>query len=211
VDKQRLTTSDMQSSLWHNEHERLQFAELVNVFYAREIPELVKKADQAQITRALQSLPYYVERAARHIVQGCVPLKLDSHNGCWLCTQKAQPKWQADVCERYFSQHASVGLVVPIITTYDGLTRIVIDTIDQVRDNTVHCNQYQWFDFSGRCHDNDHCIMLKPSKALLSAACCGHQWRFSKAISPRILSLREMLLASMINWKNVRTIKKRPY
>ncbi|KAF7772100.1 hypothetical protein PCIT_a2100 [Pseudoalteromonas citrea] len=211
MDKDLLTTSNTQNSLWHDEHERLQFAELVNVFYAREIPALAKRADQEQISRALQSLPYYVERAARHIVQGCVPLELDSHNGSWLCSQKAQPKWQADVCEGYFKRYAVVGLVVPIIISSDGLTRLAIDTIDQVRDNTVHCNQHQWFNCSGRSHDNDFTMMLKPSKALLSAACCGHQWRFGKAISPRILSLREMLLASMINWKNVRTIKKRPY
>lgn len=200
-----------QTSLWHDERERLLFAELVNVLYAREIPLLAERELEGESTRALLSLPYYVERAARHIVQGDVPLEFDSQNGSWICSQKSQPVWHIDVCENYFSRYATVGLVVPIIVSHEGLTRVVVDTIDQVRDNTVHCNQYQWFDYSGRNHDDESVVMLKPSKALMSAACCGHQWRYQKAVSPRILSLREMLLASMINWKNVRTIKKRSH
>ncbi|WP_348772702.1 hypothetical protein [Pseudoalteromonas sp. MMG005] len=208
--EQYIAMSNEQSSLWHDERERLQFAELVNVFYAREIPALTENATAEQLPRALLSLPYYVERAARDIVQGSVPLQLDSQNGTWLSPQKAQPKWQMDVCNHYFSRYGTVGLVVPVMLSHKGLTRIVIDTIDQVRDNMIHCNQHGWFDCSGQSQKGVSTIMFKPAKALMVAACCGHQWQYSKAIGPRVLSLREMLLASMINWKNVRIIKKRP-
>jgi hypothetical protein len=208
VAKQSITDLK-QNNLWQNEFERLQFAELVNVFYAREIPLLAKQYTGEQLQRKLLSLPYYVERAARHITQGNVPLQLDSQNGSWLAAQK---RTLPDIDEQknlaYFSEQVKVGQVVPVIINEAGCTQVVMDSVDQVRDNEVHCNQYGWFSNSGRSHETDS-MLYKPTKALMVAACCGHRWQYKKVIDPRILSLREMLLASMINWNNVKATKQR--
>ncbi|CAH9053218.1 hypothetical protein PSECIP111951_00777 [Pseudoalteromonas holothuriae] len=200
-----------QSNLWHNEHERLQFAELVNVFYAREILLLAKQYNGEQLQKKLLSLPYYVERAARHISQGDVPLELDSQNACWLAPQKkAQPQFNEQNNKSFYSVHTPVGLVVPILVNNAGYTQVVMDSIDQVRDNAIHCNQYGWFASSGLSHQSDT-KLLKPTKLLMVCACCGHRWQYKKVVVPRVLSLREMLLASMINWTNVKVPKLRPH
>ncbi|WP_190364009.1 hypothetical protein [Pseudoalteromonas sp. S16_S37] len=198
-----------QSNLWHNEQERLQFAELVNVFYAREIPALAQQYSAEQLQRKLLSLPYYVERAARHITQGEVPLELDSQNGCWLAVQKKTlPLFDEQKNQSFYSATTSVGLVVPVLFTDAQYSQVVMDSIDQVRDNAVHCNQYGWFSSSGLSHQHDF-RLFKPTKQLMVAACCGHRWQYGKVVTPRVLSLREMLLASMINWTNVKAPKQR--
>ncbi|MCF6435265.1 hypothetical protein [Pseudoalteromonas sp. MMG022] len=206
--KQNIADSQ-QSNLWHNEHERLQFAELVNVFYAREIPLLAKQFSGEQLQRKLLSLPYYVERAARHITQGEVPLQLDSQNGCWLAPQKKTlPQFEQQKNQSFFAQKAKVGLVVPVLICDSGYMQVVMDSLDQVRDNAVHCNQYGWFDSSGVSHQHTF-KLYTPTKPLMTAACCGHRWQYEKVVAPRLLSLREMLLASMINWTNVKATKQR--
>ena len=85
---------------------------------------------------------------------------------------------------------------------------IHLDSLDQKSDSGVHLNQNGWFDFTGKSHADHSKMLLKPTKRVLKAACCGHQWRFGKSITPRTLSLREMLLVSMVNWKDVRKINK---
>ncbi|BBN82764.1 hypothetical protein PA25_27490 [Pseudoalteromonas sp. A25] len=206
--KQHITDTK-QSNLWHNEQERLLFAELVNVFYSREIPALAQQYSAEQLQRKLLSLPYYVERAARHITQGEVPLQLDSQNGCWLASQKRTlPPFDEHKNQDFFSSSNLIGLVVPVLIADVQYSQVVIDSIDQVRDNAVHCNQYGWFSYSGYSHDDDF-RLFKPTKQLMVAACCGHRWQYGKVVAPRVLSLREMLLASMINWTNVKVPKQR--
>ncbi|MGO2562319.1 MAG: hypothetical protein ACTH7I_00535, partial [Pseudoalteromonas nigrifaciens] len=82
-----------------------------------------------------------------------------------------------------------------------------IDSLDQVSDNKVHCNELGWFAFSGQGLELPNAQLLTPSKVSLTAACCGHQWQFSKRCLPRVLSLREMLLAGSINWRNVKRLQ----
>lgn len=200
-----------QDTIWYDETSRLLFAELVNVFYARELPQLATLNDQQQLQRRLKSLPYYVERAATHIVQGEVPLELDSFNGCWLAKQKPQPQANEQGNKDFFSQHAQVGLVVPILLSQYDNTSVRLDTIDQLKPSgEVHCNQYGWFYTTGEpcaSEDSGKATLLKPTKALMVAACCGHTWHYAKAAPPRRLALREMLLASAINWRQVQKIK----
>lgn len=200
-----------QNTIWHDQASRLLFAELVNVFYARELPQLAQLSDQQQLQRRLKSLPYYVERAATHIVQGEVPLELDGFNGCWLAKQKAQPQPNLQANQDFFSQRAEVGLVVPILLSQYDNTSVRLDTIDQLRGSgEVHCNQYGWFYANGEpCagEDKGKVTLLKPAKPLMVAACCGHTWHYAKAAPPRRLALREMLLASAINWRQVQKTK----
>ncbi|MCF2858968.1 hypothetical protein L1286_15900 [Pseudoalteromonas sp. SMS1] len=196
-------SSRQQTTIWQDEASRLIFAELVNVFYTREISTLVNEPDPIRLKRVLQSLPYYVERAATHIVLGEVPLELDSHNGCWIATQKKKPLQESSVINTYYHNNAVVGLVVPIVQEVQHETGIYIDMIDQVKSQSVHCNEFGWFDFSGKSQESSKSKLLKPNKALMTAACCGHRWHYHKIATPRLLGLREMLLASSINWPNV--------
>ncbi|WP_194867602.1 hypothetical protein [Pseudoalteromonas sp. PPB1] len=205
-----------QSTIWQDEATRLAYAELANVFYAREIPSLSAEPDIDRLQRRLNSLPYYVERAATHIVLGEVPLELDSHNGCWLAKQRKCPEWQAEEAQAYFTAQATIGLVVPVLVVDLGITSLYLDTLDQKRDGRWHCNQFGWFDCSGKALSNNEQtnlpttrFLLKPNKALMTAACCGHRWQYHKILPPRTLGLREMLLASSVNWANVRKKQQR--
>lgn len=200
--------SEQQAQLWNNEKERLRFAELVNVFYAREIPALALIHNEQRLRKSLSSLPFYVERAARHIVQGDIPLELDTQNGGWLATQKKLPEQSISDITDFYKRFAKVGLVIPVMKNKSGIQSITLDCIDQVDKNSFHSNLSGWFYFSGNSQSDDALTAFKPTKQLMTAACCGHQWQFHKPIIPRRLSLREMLLASMINWKNVRSIKR---
>ena len=82
-----------------------------------------------------------------------------------------------------------------------------IDSIDEVTDNGFHCNQFGWVDFSGASQEDAKIQVLKPCKIAFSAASCGHVWLMSRISTPRVLTLREMLLAARINWLDF----KRPF
>lgn len=106
--------------------------------------------------------------------------------------------------EEFYSHHAKRGLIVPVLINDEQCTTVRIDSLDQVSDNKVHCNELGWFDNSGESLEHTHVHLLKPAKAVMAAACCGHQWQFNKRTTPKRLSLREMLLASNINWRNLK-------
>ncbi|WP_462150731.1 hypothetical protein [Pseudoalteromonas xiamenensis] len=205
--KRDVVTNQLQTTIWQNEAERLAFAELANVFYAREISHLSQLADLARMQRLLKSLPIYVERAARHIVQGDIPIQLDTQNACWLSPIRKQPSADPLKTEGYFKQAGKLGLVVPILHKDEVYCQLFMDSLDQLSENSVHCNQYGWFHLTGEHKENPNLRLLKPTLSLMTAACCGHQWKLGKPSAPRLLTLREMLLASSINWKDVKKAK----
>ena len=130
---------------------------------------------------------------------------LDSQNGSWLEKQKpTPPEVNAQANELFYKKYAQVGLIVPVLINSHDQVRLRIDSIDQVSDNKLHCNELGWFDFFGKGLEQANAQLVKPSKMSLTAACCGHQWQFSKRCAPRLLSLREMLLAGNINWRNIK-------
>ncbi len=197
-----------QAEIWQTDAERALYAQLCNAFYAREIPRLVEEPDAARLRRLLASLPFYIERLAIRIVSGDAPLQLDSQNGSWLEKQKTQPPVHSkNESARFFSQYAKRGLIVPVLINDGQCTTVRIDSLDQVSDNKVHCNELGWFNHSGESLEDTHAQLLKPSKTIMIAACCGHQWQFNKRVTPKRLSLREMLLASNINWRNLKRPK----
>ncbi|EWH06373.1 hypothetical protein AT00_10485 [Pseudoalteromonas lipolytica SCSIO 04301] len=194
-----------QAEIWQTDAERALYAQLCNAFYAREIPRLVDEPDAARLRRLLASLPYYIERLAIRIVSGDAPLQLDSQNGSWLEKQKTTPPvYSKSESEDFYSQYAKRGLIVPVLINDGQCTTVRIDSLDQVSDNKVHCNELGWFTLSGESLEHAPAQLLKPSKAVMAAACCGHQWQLNKRITPKRLSLREMLLASNINWRNLK-------
>lgn len=198
-----LSVQQSQGEIWQTDAQRALFAQLCNAFYAREIARLASEPDAARLRRLMLSLPYYIERAATRIVNGNSPLELDANNGSWLAKQKQKPP-QHDHAQVFYQQHAKRGLIVPVLINNASLVRVRIDSVDQLRDNALHCNEHGWFDLSGEPLEQQSAWLLKPSKEVMTAACCGHQWHFNKRIAPTILSLREMLLASNINWRNLK-------
>ncbi|MGJ8482729.1 hypothetical protein ACSFVZ_01750 [Pseudoalteromonas sp. SYSU M81236] len=197
--------TSQQAEIWQTDAERALYAKLCNAFYAREIPRLVDEPDAARLKRLLASLPYYIERLAMRIVSGDAPLQLDSQNGSWLEKQKASPPvYSKEDSKNFYTKYAKRGLIVPVLINDEQCTRVRIDSLDQVSDNKVHCNELGWFDVSGESLEHIPAQILKPSKLVMTAACCGHQWQYNKRITPKRLSLREMLLASNINWRNLK-------
>ncbi|WP_199883040.1 hypothetical protein [Pseudoalteromonas sp. T1lg75] len=201
-----------QADLFALDQQRVLYAELCNAFYARELhrisQQLTHQGDGTRLARLLDSLPYYVERAAFHIVHGHCPLTLDGQNGSWIAKQASRPP-QSDKSANlaFFSAYAEVGILVPLLVTQGRLQFVVLDTLDQVSSNRLHCNQAGWFDLDGQYRDTrlssaQDVQLLVPNKKHFTPACCGHRWQQHKVTSPRTLSLREMLLTTRINWKN---------
>jgi len=97
-------------------------------------------------------------------------------------------------------------LIVPVYNEQLTLEQIVLDSVDEVDSvgERLHCNEHGWFSFNGTPlqHDNVSKFLLKPNKAIITAASCGHQWLNNAKKAPRVLSLRELLLTSRLNWQN---------
>jgi hypothetical protein len=94
-----------------------------------------------------------------------------------------------------------------------GCEHIELDSIDRIdlRGNRLHTNKFGWFNIDGEFSEDVHTKLsvlslrlLKPSKAILTAACCGHKWDHKGKGQQRALSLRELLLSLTINWKTFR-------
>jgi len=199
-----------QAFIWQQRTNQQLFAELCNALYERELARLSsdQQVELVQLQKRLSSLPYYIKRAAEHICDLYTPLDLDSQNGSWISSQATKPfsvKCDQTKTYEFFQRHAKMALVVPIAVSHSGIEQVVLDSIDEIdlEGNRLHCNEHGWFQFDGVGSDSVNLIsktLLKPSKAVMSAACCGHQWLNLRRSSPRLLSLREMLLATRINW-----------
>lgn len=205
------TGHPMQNPLWHDPEQTLIYTELCNTLYERELARLAQTPPEylAMLPRRLKSLSFYVREAASLILQYPSPLQLDSQNACWLHSQSRHcPVPNVDDSESIFSfyhKYARLGLLVPIYQQEQGLQQILLDSVDEidVAGQRLHCNEHGWFAMAGwpQEPDNQHKLLLKPSKTIFTAVCCGHQWRNGDKKTPRLLSLREMLLASRLNWQ----------
>ena len=206
-----MTSSQDQSLIWQQRANQQLFAELCNAFYERELLRLSNdnQLDLITLRKRLSSLPYYIRRAAEHICDIYTPLDLDTQNGSWLSVHASKPfslKVSEDKTHDFYQQFAKMALVVPISIIHSGIEHVVLDSIDEVDMalGKLHCNEHGWFTFSGSSLSDNKVInkvLLKPGKPVMSAACCGHQWLNERKTQPRLLSLREMLLATRINWR----------
>ncbi|HBN88445.1 MAG TPA: hypothetical protein DD408_04785, partial [Rheinheimera sp.] len=113
---------------------------------------------------------------------------------------------QADPIDSFYRRYAKPGLIVPVYITELTHEHILLDSVDEVdmAGLRLHCNEHGWFSFSGTPlqQQNSDKFLLKPVKSIMAAACCGHQWLNGDKKPPRLLSLRELLLASRLNWQN---------
>lgn len=204
-----------QNELWLSpEHQQI-YTELCNTLYERELLRLSQTPSEQLplLTKRLASLPFYVREAASLILKHPSPLTLDSQNACWLHSQsKVCPVPHVDESESIFSyyhKYAKLGFLVPVYIKdpqQNQLEQIRLDSIDEIDPDgqRIHCNEHGWFAMAGwpQEPDNQQKLLLKPGKAVMVAVCCGHQWRNQERKLPRLLSLREMLLASRLNWQN---------
>lgn len=200
-----------QTFLWQQRPNQQLFAELCNAFYERELARLSNDSqlDFLMLQKRVAALPYYIKKAAEHICDLYTPLELDSQNGSWISPQAVKPmstKAEADKTHLFYSRYAQMALVTPISVLHSGIEQVVLDSIDEIDFSAerLHCNEHGWFGFDGQYSESTSVLnktLLKPSKASMAAACCGHQWLNQRRTSPRLLSLREMLLATRVNWK----------
>lgn len=200
---------DQQPSLWQQRNSSQLFAELCNALYERELARLARQSilDIVALQKRIASLPYYIKRAAEQIAELYPPMDLDSQNGSWLAPQSAKSfseKHQPQKTKEFYLTHAKRALVVPVLFSHYGVEQILLDTIDDIDlvNAQIHCNEHGWFSMSGESRA-DSKLLLKPTKATMVAACCGHQWTNQKRSHARPLSLREMLLACQINWNKL--------
>lgn len=198
-----------QTSIWQHDPHSVQFAELCNAFYERELLLLADAGTSlATISGRLKSLPYYIKTTALCMTQVSSPLDLDTQNAAW--SSKQSPRLplthqsEADILLWYQQCQLAPGLVVPIALT----SRIVLDSVVRVdvEKQRFRTNVFGWFELNHyQLKENatgERFCLLKPNKRVMMAACAGHVWKNNQRAQPMIPSLRELRLSCDINWKN---------
>lgn len=204
------------------------FGELCAALYERELHDLSWHGtdNPTFLKRRLASLPYYVRRAAFALLNlADCPLQLDVQNASWQAKQSLRPPAGVPTVATFpdpklpawLHKAAVLGLVMPVQYEQDPLIAVHLDSIDGIDSDgskfstpAVHLNRFGWFAFTGEPLEGQNAWLLRPSKRSISAACCGHQWSAAGRKAPRTLSLREVLLAATLNWKNFARVKPLP-
>lgn len=189
------------------------FPELCTALYERELIVLSQAQihSAAGLQRRLRSLSYYIRNAARAMLESGCPCVLDVQNASWQATQKSKLKSTATrgrKLDKWLqSNEVQLGTTVPILNFNPHIQQVRLDSIDRIdrEQRRVHCNEFGWFLFTGEsCEsDGDHLLLAKPDLTWLTPAVCGHQWSHKGKIDPRTLSLRELLLATAIDWQRL--------
>ncbi|MCJ8320308.1 MAG: hypothetical protein MJK12_11790 [Colwellia sp.] len=196
-----------QTSLWQEQQQSANYAELCNALYERELRQLANMAlPNAQAVQGrLKSLSYYINRTALLMTQTDSPLELDVQNAAWQTRQSNKIPLTGQNVELvytwYLSTKLPLGLIVPVLSN----DHIILDCIDRLdsENHRFRTNVSGWFDLSGNDNKSHQQVkLLKPNKKVMAAACSGHSWQGSNKSHPIIPSLRELLLSCSINWKN---------
>ncbi len=195
-------------------------AELCNALYERELLSLATSniKDPILLKRKLSGLSYHIKNAAEFLINEPTPIDVDVHNGTWKSKQAGKcpaAKLVANDDEitkasHWFKQHHYHGAVICVYINNYGNEHIELDSIDMYTNpvSKLHTNKHGWFALNGgsleklKTHVTHR--LVKPNKAILSAACSGHTWNTKGKSTPRALSLRELLLSTNINWKTFR-------
>jgi hypothetical protein len=196
-----------------------QYAEICTALYERELIALSvgSLSNTSLLKRRIGGLPHHIRSVARFMViakniSPQSPLEIDTHNGSWFAKQASTcpgNKRDDEKCALWYAKNGNYGLVVPVlVSTIEGFT-IELDSIDVTdqTNNKLHLNKHGWFNASGIPSDIDDNTppchhLLKPTKAIMISACCGHSWTHKSRTFPRALSIREMRLSTQINWKD---------
>jgi hypothetical protein len=207
-----------QIDIFSDDQLQLHFAELCNALYERELANLSQQkiSHINLLQRKIAGLRHHVKRAAYSLLQHRSPLTVDMHNASWQAKQAA--KCMAHTCipqktQLWFSSNIQIGCSIAIHVQQLGSEHIELDSIDKIelRHHRLHTNKFGWFNYDGKFAEDAHkpadvhnLKLLKPSKAILTAACCGHKWDHKGKGQQRALSLRELHLSLLINWKTFR-------
>lgn len=210
--------NQQQVDIFQGDQRQRYFADLCNALYERELLVLSqqKNPNVSLLQRRLAGLSYHIKNLAERLLSNHSPLSVDIHNASWQAKQAAKSvasKIQPNETQKWFSHCAQLGMPV-VVRVYElGIEHLEIDSVDRIdlEKSHLHVNKHGWFNFDGSPveQDNDPQIrqqklLLKPSKAIFTAACCGHSWNHKGRSQPRSLSLRELLLSTSINWKTFR-------
>lgn len=200
-----------QKDLW-SDNDGLQYSELCNALYERELRAIAQSSiDDIEFLKSrLNSLPYYVKRTSEHMLFTESPLQIDTQNGTWQYRQAtASPLAKSDpvALNTWLDEHASLGIVLPVWQEAMAEQTVMLDSIDRidVAKKRIRLNEHGWFSFLGQSEESAtgvKKVVIKPSKPIMAAGCCGHRWNIKGRVSPRTLSLRELLLSTVINWPN---------
>ena len=187
-----------QVNIFSDSQQQTHFAEICNALYERELITLAHQpiSNISLLQRKLGGLRHHVKRAAYHFIHHTGPLSVDVHNASWQAKQSATcmgRRHDKDKTHQWFVQYARSGLPVVIYVKNINGEHLELDSIDRrvssnIRDHAA-LGKY---------------VLLRPSNAIFSAACCGHTWNHKGRSHPRTLTLRELLLSGSINWKNFR-------
>lgn len=195
-----------QTSLWQENKQSADFAELCNALYERELRQLSELpiASVTNIQGRIRSLPHYIKRTAHSMLQAKTPLALDIQNASWSAKQGLRMPLIGQEVESvnnwYLAINLHHGLVVPIATE----STILLDSIDRIdtEKQRFRTNAHGWFSLLELSKNTSNGQLLKPNKKVMTAACSGHCWKNTTRVNPVIPSLRELLLSCAINWRN---------
>lgn len=210
---EKITLADFpmlqQQDFASNSERLLDYAQLCNVFYERELKLLAQcELSPAQLAKKLTSLPFYIKRAAEAVLLLENPLKLDAQNGTWSAKQKRKSpadKITSNINQTWLQKNVQIGLILPVVISDIGQVHYRLDCIDVIQADKVRLNEHGWFNFLGESLESNSVDkkLLKASKEIMVSACCGHQWIGNDITFPRTLSLRELLLTTVVNWPNL--------
>jgi hypothetical protein len=211
-------SNSQQVDIFSDGQSQLHYAELCNALYERELASLSQQkiSNINLLQRKIAGLRHHVKRAAYSLLQHQSPLQVDMHNASWQAKQAAKcmaNNYVANKTQQWFSNDIQMGCTIAVHVKRLGCEHIELDSIDKIElsSHRVHTNKFGWFNIDGEfTGDNYRLIdvlslrLLKPTKAVLTAACCGHKWDYKGKGQQRALSLRELLLSLSINWKTFR-------
>lgn len=193
------------------------YTELCTALYERELFSLAntQQSNIARLQQRLKGLSYHIRRAAYFMASNITPLALDTHNATWTANQrKKNPALNVNLAanQQWLSRYSAHGLVVCVWVQELSQGHIELDSIDRVlpEKSLLHTNKHGWFTLEGKAAESESDTysqrqLCRPNKTFVTAACCGHQWNHKGPVPPRPLTLREILLASTINWTHFRT------
>jgi hypothetical protein len=211
-------SNSQQVDIFSDDQRQLHYAELCNALYERELASLSQQkiSDVSLLQRKIAGLRHHIKRAAYSLLQHQSPLQVDVHNASWQAKQAAKcmaNNYVAQKPQQWFSNNIQIGCSVAVHVEQLGCEHIELDSIDRIdlSGNRLHTNKFGWFNIDGEFAEDVYTKvgvlslrLLKPSKAILTAACCGHKWDHKGKGQQRAISLRELLLSLSINWKTFR-------
>ena len=196
-----------QASLWQEPQQSVNYAELCNALYERELRLLanIEFTTPQALQNRLKSLSYYINRTALLMTQTNSPLELDIQNAAWQVKQSSKipliGQETDNISTWYLSTNLSLGLIVPVLAN----GHVFLDCIDRVDNDQqrIRTNTSGWFYISNVEKQKLKKVkLLIPNKKVMLAACSGHCWQGGKKARPITLTLRGLLLSCTINWNN---------